>query len=140
MIKRSFDLDLLLKITGEYNIAPPEDFIKWFNMPMNLMFVEGDNIGLATYEYSGVYNVHWYYTARGREAIELAKRMIANLFENYGAEIIRGMIETKLKASRWACRQVGLTSHGIIYDPKYGECEMFTATKDEFLRKVNTNG
>lgn len=140
MIKRSFDLDLLLKLTLPYDLAPKEHYVQWFNMPKNLMFVEDDNAGLATYEYYGVYNVHWYFTVRGREAIELAKRMIVNLFENYDAELIRGMIETKLKASRWACRQVGLTSHGIIVDPRFGEMEMFTATKDEFLRKVKAHG
>lgn len=138
MITRSFDLDLLLKLTKPYEaIAPQEDFIKWFNMPSNLMFVEGDNVGLATYEYPGVYGVHWYFTCRGREAIELAKRMIKNLFENYDAITIRGMVKENLRASRWATRQVGLKSYGMVDDPKFGRNEMFITTKEEFLGKVN---
>lgn len=138
MIKRSFDLDLLLRATDLPEIhSTRQDFITWFNMPNNLMFAEGENVGLATFDYPGLYTLHWYFKVKGREAIDLAKRMLANLFENYGAEAVRGLIREDLKAARWACRQVGLKSHGLIEFPNGQKDELFTITKDEFLNSLN---
>lgn len=136
MIKRSFDLPLLLEATKETaDVYPQEDFITWFNMPTNLMFEEDGNVGLATLEYPGVYSLHWYFKVRGRAAIELAQRMVKNLFDNYGAKSVRGLIRKDFKASRWACRQVGLKSFGFIETPK-GEVELFCATRDEFFNSL----
>lgn len=140
MIERSFDLDLLLKVTAPYpDLCPPEDFVTWFNIPRNLMFREGDSIGLATYEFPGMYSVHWYYTVRGKDAVDLGRRMIGNLFENYGAEILRGFVKTRLRHSRWAIRQLGFTSHGKLMFPDGDENELFFITKDEYLKKKETN-
>lgn len=140
MIKRSFDLDLLLRATNLPEIhSNQEDFRTWFDMPKNLMFTEGENVGLATYEYPGVYTVHWYYKVRGREAIELGKRMLKNLFDNYGAETVRGVVRTDLKASRWAARQVGYKSVGIFKFPDGSENEIFILTKQELLDKMKDN-
>lgn len=134
MIKRSFDLPLLLRnIQGTVFEDKAEDFKKWFNMPNNLMFTKGDNVGLATYEYPGVYTLHWFFQARGREAIDLGKAMVANLFENYGMETARGLIRKDLAASRWAVRKVGLKSHGFLTDANGREIELFAITKQEFL-------
>ena len=137
MIKRSFDLDLLLRMTKVPGIhSTEEDFRTWFANPKNLMFAEGDNIGLATYEYPGLYGLHWFFTVRGREAIELGKRMIANLFENYGAEVVQGYVRADMKASRWAARQLGLKSYGIITFDDGEDNEFFCSTKEEFLNKL----
>ena len=136
MITRSFDLDLLLRATDLPQIhTNKEDFITWFNNPDNLMFADGENVGLATMEYPGFYTVHWYYKVRGREAIELGKAMLRNLFENYGAETVRGIIRTDLKASRWAARQVGYKSTGIFNFPDGTENEIFILTKNDLLNK-----
>lgn len=140
MITRSFDLGLLLKATAPYpDLSPPEDFKTWFSRPRNLMFREGDSVGLATYEYPGLYSVHWYYTVKGKDAVDLGRRMIGNLFENYGAEVLRGFVKTRLKHSRWAIRQLGFKSHGILTFPDGDENEVFFITKDEYLQKKETN-
>lgn len=132
------DFDLLKSATEELRYMVPLEILdQWWANPRNLMFVEGENVGLATYEYPGVYTVHWYFKARGREAINLAKEMVANLFENYGAESIRGVVRTNLKASRWAARQVGMKSYGIVTYADGEENELFCATKKEFLEGLN---
>ena len=134
MIKRSFDLPLLLKVTDTPAIrATADDFRLWFENPRNLMFTEGRNVGLATYEYPGLYSVHWFFEVRGRKAIDLGKRMVKNLFENYGAEVVRGFIRVDLKASRWAARQIGLKSFGIVTFADGEDNELFCVTKKEFL-------
>lgn len=143
MIHRSFDLKKLLQIVEPYtDLCPIEDFVTWFSRPKNMLFLDGNNAGIASYQYPGVYMVHWYFSVRGRQAIDLGKAMIKNLFENYDAETVCALIKTKLKASRWAARQVGFKSQGIVMYPDGDENELFTLTKDEFLNsgKENTNG
>jgi len=141
MIHRSFDLDLLIEATECHrDLFPVEDFVTWFNLPRNIMLVEGRDVGLVTYEYPGVYAVHWYYQdARGRDAINLGKRMVSECFEKYGAETLRAFIRTDLKASRWACRQVGFKSSGIIEFSDGDKNELFFMTKQEYLTMKGTN-
>lgn len=134
MIRRSFDLDLLLRATKVPTVtATEEDFRNWFANEKNLMFSDGENVGLATYEYPGLYSVHWFFTVRGRKALDLGRAMLVNLFENYGAEAVRGFIKSDLKASRWAARQVGLKSLGLMECPDGTEDEIFYASKKEYL-------
>ena len=99
------------------------------------MFVEGRSVGLATFEYPGVYTVHWFYTDehRGRKALDLAAEMIDALFTQSDAQTIRGITKANLKAARWACRQLGYTSHGLLTFSN-GEHELFTMTKDQFYQ------
>jgi hypothetical protein len=135
------DLSLLIKVTEELrDFVPIQDLELWITLPKCHMFVEEgtENVGIATFEYPGVYSVHWYMKNRGRHAIDLAKAMIKNLFENYDAKVIRGVIRQNLKASRWAARQVGMKSLGMI-EYKDGLNELFVTTKEEFL-KENVNG
>lgn len=142
MIKRSFDLDLLLRATDLPEIhSSREDFKTWFYMPKNLMFAEGENVGLATYELPGMYNIHWYFKVRGREALNLARDMLENLFENYGVDVVRGIVRVDLKPSRWGARQVGMKSLGIFRFPSGQDNEVFYLTKTEFLNsKGKDNG
>lgn len=141
MIKRVFDLPLLLR-SIEGTDFTPEDFKTWFDMPRNLMFADGENVGLATYEYPGVYSVHWFFKVRGRKALDLGRDMVKNLFENYGAETVRGFIKKDLKASRWAARQIGLRSRGFITFEDGEVSELFISTKEDFLNnlKEDKNG
>lgn len=137
MIKRSFDLDLLLRATDlPYLKSKAEDFKLWFNMPRNLMFADGENVGLATYDSPGQYTTHWFYKVRGREAINLGKAMCKNLFDNYGAEVLRAFVREDFKASRWGCRQLGFKSYGLITFPDGEVNELFIAPKKDFLDKL----
>ena len=136
MIEQRKDWDLLVKVTEGLRDSCSLDMLKvFFDDPNSYMFVEDNNVGLAVCDYNGLYTVHWYFEKRGREAINLAKQMIANLFVNYGAKAVRGLIKEHMKASRWACRQVGLKSLGFITFADGDVNEIFAATKDEFLKE-----
>lgn len=137
MIERSTDVD---KLQWAFDMLPPEmmkgdSAEKWLAKPANVMLVEGDNVGLATYEYPGVYTVHWFFTARGREAIKLARRMFKVMFDEYGAETLRGLTRVDLKAARWLAKQAGLTSYGFVTFKDGDEYEILFITKDEFNRQ-----
>lgn len=134
MITRSLEPEVFREGTKDSRDCIPDtmDFEGWINNHRNVMLVEDDNIGLASFEYPGLYNVHWFFgSARGREAIKLARRMLDHLFSNYDAKAIRGLTKANLKAARWASRQVGLTSYGIVHYPD-GDHELFCMTKEEF--------
>lgn len=105
---------------------------EWTSDSHNYMFVEGDNVGLATHEYPGVYTVHWFFTERGRGAINMARKMLDALFNASDAQTIRGLTPKDLKAARWLAKQVGLTSHGIVEFSDGKQCELMFITKEEF--------
>lgn len=134
MLKDDKDFDLLIKATEPVrHISDIEDLKTWFACPDHVMLSEGDSVGLGTLEYPGLYNVHWFYTVRGRKALNLARDMIKYLFEHKDAQAVRGMIRTDLKPSIWAARQVGLKSHGVLETPT-GSYELFCMTKNDFYK------
>lgn len=134
MITRSFDPELMHKALA---MCPPEmqdnaiTEDNWINNHDNVMLEEEGDVGLATFEYPGVYTCHWMFNRRGREALTLARRMCDVMFQEYEAKVLRGLTRTDLKAARWAARQLGMTSYGIN-NHKEGEHELFIMTKDEF--------
>jgi hypothetical protein len=130
-MNRSFDPEVFREAVKDYPemIAPTFDFKGWLDNPNNVMYVEDDNVGLCTYEYKGVYTVHWYYKTRGRAALRLAVRMLSDLFENH-AKAVRGLTNVKLKAACWAARQIGMKSQGIMNYPD-GDYELFCMTKQD---------
>ena|SRR6185369_13154121 len=106
----------------------PED---WVGDHKNLMFEKDGSVGLFTYNYPGVYTGHWFFKVRGRKALDLAREMLREAFSG-DVKVVRGMTSVNLPAARWAARQIGMTSHGMMTSPKWGECELFTLTKKEF--------
>lgn len=134
MITANKDFDLLVKATESVrHFSPIEDLKTWFETPENIMLTEGDSVGLGTLEYPGLYNVHWFYSVRGRKALNLGRAMIRFLIEHKDAKAVRGWIRTDLRASIWAARQIGFKSLGVFTDQK-GEYELFCMTKDEFYK------
>jgi hypothetical protein len=126
------DLPTLKKLFSEYSgivgdVTPEQ----WLSYPKNMMYREGDSVALATYEYPGMYTLHWFFKVRGREALNLARKMLTIFFKESDAKAIRGLTRKDLKQACWAARQLGMTSWGDIQinDDRY---ELFTLTKDEF--------
>lgn len=109
------------------------DAVDWFSKPENFAYREGDNIAFGEYKSPGVYWVHFCFdTARGREAINLTKRMFKRLSRDCPLKIGIGLIGVNNKKAKWLIRQVGFKSLGEI-DTANGLCEMFYShsTKDE---------
>lgn len=133
MIARSFNPEImrqaLLMLPDDNSDI---DCDAWVRNHNHVMLVDGDNIGLATFEYPGLYTVHWFYTVRGREAIKLARRMLDVMFTEYGAQAIRGITAKDLKAARWLAKQVGLTSYGEYVGWDGQAYEIQCITKQEF--------
>lgn len=101
----------------------------WFSKPNNYALIEGKNISFGEYKSEGLYWVHFCFDeARGREAINLTKRMLEAFYEAVPVVTSIGVIDVKNLKARWLIRQVGFKSLGNI-ETGYGLCEMFYWTK-----------
>jgi hypothetical protein len=140
MIERSYDRQKLFEATKELRwMNSPEVLDKWWSLPNNVMLVDGDDVGLATYEYPGVYTCHLYFKSKGRKAIKQGQAMLQHLFDNYDVTAVRGLIKKQFKAARWAARQMGWQSLGFVKFPN-GEDELFYGTKEHFKAKNKDTG
>ena len=128
------DHDYLSQVLGEYEMAP--DNKTWVNVEGNLMFRLGDDVGLATYDYPGMYTVHWFFKSRGKAAIKTAIVMLNEVFTNYKAEIVRGIIALDNKPSVFLSRYVGFERISVE-DFSDGPNEVILLTKSAFNKKVN---
>lgn len=132
MIHRSYDPIVFRRCTEGHRDFIPEDFDfeGWLAGP-NVMYSSGDSIGLATLEYPGVYNVHWFFTVRGRDALDLAFEMLDDLFNTVGAEIVRGITKVELRGARYLAKKVGFTSLGVL-EFHDGPNELMFLSKEAF--------
>jgi hypothetical protein len=105
----------------------------WVENPRNILWEEDGSVGLATYEYPGFYTLHWFFKVRGKEAHDLAVRMVDDLFTNHDAEAVRGITKTtpEFRGARLAARRLGMKSYGNFNFP-LGEHELLCMTKKEF--------
>jgi hypothetical protein len=133
MIERSYDAGKLNAFARMSDRNRSFNASTWLANPLNYMVVSGENVGLATFEYSGVYSVHWFFTARGKEAKKLAIDMIDFLFETTGAKLFRGLTPTEYKAARYMARQVGMKSYGFV-ETEDGEYEILCMTRSDFYK------
>lgn len=137
---RSFDSEVLRRAAEPYPDIVPHafDFPAWVSNLNNVMIVEGEDVGFFTYEYPGVYNAHYFMVTRGRGVIPIANQAFEMMFNNYGAETLRGLTKKSLRAACWMARQIGFKSYGsIVYPEKDGEYELFFVTKNEFREHMN---
>jgi hypothetical protein len=130
-VSRSHDLSLLREAGELVSVNQDFNWEEWLDNDSNYMLTSDDDVGLATYEYPGVYTVHWFYISRGRKAINLAREMIGWMFENTDCQTIRGLTPVDNKAARWLAKQVGLRPYGILSFSN-GDCELLIMTKDEY--------
>jgi RimJ/RimL family protein N-acetyltransferase len=140
LMKRSYNRELLMNVSEHYPDLLPEHLVDyWLNEPHNYMYAEDRSIGMFTYEYPGVFTGHWFFTDdhRGRKAITLARRILKQFFSDTNVKVIRGLVKEDNKASRWAARQAGFTSYGLMDFPK-GKHELFMLTKDDFYEQEGT--
>lgn len=133
IIERSFDHRLMKEASEAFN-GPDFDYEGWTANHRNIMYVVGDNVGLATYDYPGVYTAHWFFKARGKEALAIAFAMYHDLFNNHDAKAVRGITPVELRGARYLAKRIGFVSLGIADYPD-GPCEIMCLTRDEFNRQ-----
>jgi len=133
------DLQLLNDLLRRPEIASLDhgfDAASWIASQNNVALTDGSSVGLfGSFGSFGshVFEAHWLFVARGREALDLGTDMLAAMFDLYGARVIKGMIPTERKASRWFTRKLGCRSLGIIETIR-GPHELFMLARANFER------
>lgn len=103
----------------------------WLETPGNLMLTDGEG-NFAMFDKNamdGIHTGHYFFQARGREAIRLGKRMIKFFFDNTDAKAIRGLTPLVNQKARWMSRQLGFEGHGVE-QTSVGPCELFILVRD----------
>jgi hypothetical protein len=91
------------------------------NVP--IVFGNGD-IALFDYEDEGIYQVHFLFESRGRQAIAHAKQAFDQLFINHNATLIFGLVPDFRRDVKLLARWAGGKSQGIRQTSE-GPCELF---------------
>lgn len=90
------------------------------NVPV--VFENGD-IALFDYEGEGVYQVHFLFESRGRQAIDHAKQSFDHMFKS-GASLIFGLVPDFRRDVKLLARWAGGKSAGMR-ETSEGPCELF---------------
>ena len=127
------DGDYLTELLGEDFTMGPDNHT-WVNIERNLMYRLGDDVGLATYDYPGVYTVHWFFKSKGKEALRVARIMLDYLFMKHEPEVLRALVLMENKPSRYMAKYMGF-EHLSVEEFSDGPTEVMILTKKVFRDK-----
>jgi hypothetical protein len=137
-VMRSYDPEVFKKATETYREKVPEDFPfeAWLEDRRNVMYDVDGNVGLGTFEYPGMYSAHWFFHAKGKEALDIAFKMYDDLFNNIGAKAVRGVTPIDLRGARYLAKRIGFTTVSFEdFKDGNGLHEVMVLTKEDFIRK-----
>lgn len=133
---RSYDPDLLQEAyqrRPNYDSSQELDWVDWLSNEKNVMLVdELGNVGIAAEYIPGTSTAHWFFVSRGKEAMEVARKMLTYMFDELNYKTIRGLTPVELRGARMLARKMGFKSYGILDYPDGEQCELFCLTKEEF--------
>jgi hypothetical protein len=109
------------------------DMEEWSNDPLNIYYMDNEDIALFNFEKTGLYSGHYFFSSRGKQAREKAKKIIKDFFLRSGATSIRGLTPVENKAARWMNRQLGFQSFGLVETEDKEWCELFILTRKDIL-------
>lgn len=128
MIFRTYDAELIDRLIDQ-EMTINFDAKAWIDDRRNFALIdERDNLLMFDFHGHGVYAVHIFFEARGRDALETAKAILREAFKI--ATTIAALPPVDKKHVCWFCRKLGFRSYGII-DTAGGNCELFIITGDQ---------
>lgn len=137
-MKRTYDPEKIRTALALYPFNPVElDVEEWVSNELNLAF-EAEDGSIALFEYlsPGLYDGHYFFLCRGRDARDLAKVTLELIHKEYGAKVIRGFTPVQHKAALWMSRHLGFKDMGIV-PTREGDCVLFVMNLDEHYKGTN---
>ncbi len=107
------------------------DMSDWVADDRNIALEENEDYGVFEYFLPGVYTGHYFFNSRGSKARARAIRMLDEVFQNYGVQLIRGLTPVHHRGALWMNRQLGFTSYGVV-ETIAGPHELFILPKEDF--------
>ena len=132
-MKRLEDIETFSSIMRKYKETIKGYTDEWILDTKNVALIEDDNLALFEYIKDGVYRGHYFFSDRGRKAINLSKTALDYIFSS--AKIIEGLTPIENKGAIWMSKHLGFTAYGDI-DTIAGKCKHFIMTQEEW-RKLN---
>jgi hypothetical protein len=101
----------------------------WLSTPGNVAITfENGDIALFDDEGEGIYEVHFLFESRGKEAIRSARESFKQMFDDHDAVLIFGMVPDHRRDVKMLARWAGGKSRGLRYTV-HGFCELFVLSK-----------
>ena len=116
-------MDLTARIIHEIDTSPLNRGLRgidWVRNPMNVAITEGDDLALFDYIEPGVYEGHFFFQSRGKEAVEATRIITARMLET--AHLIIGRVPLINRKAGVIARSAGYhyvgishTEHGPVF-------------------------
>jgi hypothetical protein len=132
MIERCYDPDVLEAALSPYDYRMGVDNKSWLETPGNIAYTSGDDLGLATFDYPGLYAVHWFFKSKGRAAVEVCLAMLDKVFGEHEAQAVRGVTPISNRPARRLAKYVGCETVSIETYPDGEEYEIMILSKPRF--------
>ena len=94
--------------------------VDWIANPLNVAVFHNEDMALFDYEGPGLYQGHFFFRSRGKEAVEAAKIITQDMFD-YGAKMIVGFVPVINRKAGVIARMAGYhfvgtqeTEHGRV--------------------------
>jgi hypothetical protein len=131
---RVYDTKLVAEAVAFFLKGEPRDFdaIDWVANHHNIILQEGKDLALFECQKPGIVAGHYYFQSRGRQAINVGRKFLNEVFDE-GVQLIQGMTPLTNLGARWMSRQLGFTSHGVMY-VQNTPYEFFTKHRSEHNR------
>lgn len=101
----------------------------WLDHDGNIPIVVGNDIALFDDEGDSVYEIHVLFHSRGRASVASGREAIRRMFEDYGADLIFGLIpDFRRDVKIWA-RWIGM-KFIRMRETVEGPCELFVLSKE----------
>lgn len=102
------------------------------NIPIELS--NGD-IALFDDEGDGVYEGHYFFTSRGKEAVASARDILRLMFTQHDARVIFGMVPAGRREVGFITRRIGFKFIGPRHTPE-GWCDLFVLPRTRYFRSI----
>lgn len=136
-VTRTKDVGVLLESVSPYLPLHGFDPIEWIQQDQNICLTDGSgNISLFEEVSPNVFEGHYFFKTRGKNALILARTMLSIFMQDYQPYVIKGLTPLEHLGARWLSRQLGFKSYGAVQTP-VGPCELFILTKEDWENKIN---
>lgn len=106
---------MLARIIHEIDNSPLNRGLRgvdWVRDPRNVAVWEGDDLALFDYVSPGVYEGHFFFESRGREAVRVTKMLTQRMFD-YGAQMLIGYVPLENRKAGVIARSAGYRFAGM---------------------------
>jgi hypothetical protein len=105
---------------------PGCDMAELLAEPMHVCLVDGDSGAIFAFRGPGIYEVHVFFSVRGKAAIALMRSMLDMMRAEHGARLFWSLIPVESRPVLTFARLVGWKSLGVR-ETRHGPNELFTS-------------